>query len=210
MLGTLFSFKGRTNRLGYLGIGFVQGVVIAGAIIILAVVFKGRQAPVAVLAPTVLVAVALIGVTVWLGLAVMARRLRDMGLPAIPSLVAILAISAAGQFARLGHHGQDALTPMALLFGGVSALIGFALLFWPSAPANGLDDDSSLDDIFGEVAPQPDKPALVKAPSRLAPLFRAKPAPPAQPTVRPAPLPSARDASGRIVPRGQFGLRQSF
>ena len=40
MQGNLFRFKGRTNRLGYLGIGFVQGVVIAGAIIILAVVFR--------------------------------------------------------------------------------------------------------------------------------------------------------------------------
>jgi uncharacterized membrane protein YhaH (DUF805 family) len=206
MLGHLFSFKGRTNRVGYLGIGFVQGMVIAIAVVILTVLFKGGHSPLAVMAPAVIICVAALFVTVWLGLAVMARRLRDMGLPPGPSLAVILAISAAGQLAQVGHHGLGAFTPMALLFGGISALIGFALLFWPSAPTQGLGE-SKLDDIFGEVAPELDKPVLVKAPSRI---MSVKPAPAAQPVFHPAPQPSVRDASGRVVPRGQFGLRQSY
>ena len=204
MLGNLFSFKGRTNRVGYLGIGFVQGAVITCAIAVLVVVFKGHS-PFAVLAPAVMACVALLFVTVWLGLAVMARRLRDMGLPPGPSLVVIFAISGAGQLAGFGHHGAAGPAPTALLFGGLSALIGFALLLWPSAPAEGLAE-SRLDDIFGEVAPVLDEPVLVQAPSRIPP---AKPAWAPQPVVRPPPRPSARDAAGRVVPRGQFGLRQS-
>ena len=158
-----------------------------------------------------MIGVALIGVTVWLGLAVIARRLRDMGFPAIPSLVVILVISGAGQLAKFGHHAAAAQAPMALFCGSLTGLIGLALVFWPSAPVTGLDDDSSLDNIFGEAAPKPDKPGLVKPPSRLAPLVPAKSAPATQSAFRPASSPpSARDASGCILPRGKFGLRQSF
>lgn len=215
MLGKLFSFEGRTNRLGYLATGFVQGLIIAAALIILGAVFATRPPSLAAMIPTLIIAVVLIGATIWMGLAVITRRLRDMGFPALPGLVVILLFSGASQAMQFGHWTHPTVTPGSLLMGAASAVTGFALLFWPSAPTPGLDD-AKLDDIFGDMdGPDlkpltPDQPALVKAPSRLFPALPPKPAKPApQPVFRAPPQPAVRDASGRVVARSQFGLRQS-
>jgi uncharacterized membrane protein YhaH (DUF805 family) len=200
-MGYLFSFQGRLRRLGYFGLGILQAVLLVGivltagaALVALKRADLGSAAGLGVLALTLLVLV------IWIGFSAVTRRVRDMGMPVGPFLAILFLVSFGNGLCAVLALKAPALSLLSLLFSGAYSVMTLMLAFWRSAPQTGLDD-SRLDDIFGEAA-------LAKPPSRI-PLFDGqRPSEPAAPPVWSAPAPAVRDASGRIVPRGQFGLRQ--
>jgi uncharacterized membrane protein YhaH (DUF805 family) len=208
--GQRYRFRGRTNRLNYLGTGVLIGVQL-GFAVKLALFTTG-----ALTHHRLVLGLLLLGVTlaelvliVWMHLATMARRIRDMGQPvwrtmgaySVLLFVGITAPIAAEAALRLGHP-QPVLVHMGRIANLLMGALGLMLLFWPSKPVE--PDNAQLDGIFGEAGPvASDQPQLVKPPSRI-PLFD-----PRKPQ-RPPPLaaPVVRDASGGIAPRAQFGLRR--
>jgi uncharacterized membrane protein YhaH (DUF805 family) len=208
-MGYLFSFQGRLRRLGYFGLGILQALILFGFVLTAGAALVGlKHADLGVAAGLGALALTLLVLVIWIGFSAVARRVRDMGMPVGPFIAILFIVSFGnGVCAVLARHAP-ALGLLSLLLGGAYAVMGFMLTFWRSAPQAEFDN-SRLDDIFGEAAlAAADSPALIKPPSRI-PLFDGpKPSEPVTQPVWPAPLPAVRDASGRIVPRGQFGLRQ--
>jgi len=97
MLGTLFSFSGRTGRLGYFAIGLVQLAVLAfGFAVMIGLNPKGAAAsPGGALVGGLVFVLAILLMT-WIGLAVIVRRLRDMGWPIIIGILAVMFLPGVG------------------------------------------------------------------------------------------------------------------
>jgi len=89
MLGTLFSFSGRTGRLAYFGVGLIQLVVLILAVVVAinlnpkGVGFPGAQGAGGVLVATILV-------LTWISIASAVRRLRDIGWPIAVGLICLM------------------------------------------------------------------------------------------------------------------------
>ena len=80
-MGALFSFRGRCGRLAYLGIFVVQmGVLVLGITIgAVGLVAGAKNSADGAAAISVLVFLAVLIATIWIGAAALARRTRDMG-----------------------------------------------------------------------------------------------------------------------------------
>jgi uncharacterized membrane protein YhaH (DUF805 family) len=139
VLGELFGFDGRINRLGYLWRALLGGLVIGvgGALTLFALYFVLRPQSLTgidVWTQWVITGAVLLGL--WNGFALACRRLRDMGLEPAYILPA---------YAALWVANEVLLAPMSVMqpqaFGALedgwrvlSCATLLPLLFWPSAP----------------------------------------------------------------------------
>jgi len=160
MIGALFSFRGRIGRLQYfltaLGVGFVALLVIGAFFLNLMSAYFGRGAvhggslvglglAMLLLAPLIL----------WIGLAVQAKRVRDIGWDPI------LVIPALWAFSFVDSLVAQAVPALRVLPAGHQTIVGMAvslaytgcLLFWPGEGSGGvLPSDSDGQD---ERRPEP-------------------------------------------------------
>lgn len=193
MLG-LFSFSGRTTRLGYLGVGFLQLAMLVGMVILAVATGIGGGKP---SGSGILGAVGILilgsALTLWVGMACTARRLRDMGWPVFYGFAALILVNLVAGFltspltSGLSQAAPQPAQYALRLLGSCAA--SFLLLLWPSARRANFDD---IEAIFGG---EPDYPAL---------------APPEPAFARPAFTPQAAPTFARpdpSQPRAQFGLR---
>jgi uncharacterized membrane protein YhaH (DUF805 family) len=202
MMG-LFSFSGRTTRLGYLGVGAVQFallvVIVIGAVIVMAQAVHGAGSA---LVGGVLAVIVAVAVTGWIGLAATVRRLRDMGWPIGYGMAGLVLINMVGRAAIMPLGSQLHALPQGL--GLMLMILGtcggsMILLFWPSARSSSLDD---IEAIFGGSDLDPQMPPFTPHPTS-HPTFQNAPQP--EPAfARPAFSAPRIDPS---QPRAQFGLR---
>jgi uncharacterized membrane protein YhaH (DUF805 family) len=182
MLGTLFSFSGRTGRLAYFGISLIQIVVlIFGFAVMIGLNPKGASvSPGGAFAGGLMLILAIL-LSVWIGLAAIVRRLRDMGWPIVIGLIAVLFLP----------------------------FVSLVLLFWPGNGQRDYDVGVFSDD---PQDPKPAKGAgWLKRPAKepiSADLAWMRPAP--KPFVSAAPSQQTSAAPRQVAPNGaraQFGLR---
>jgi uncharacterized membrane protein YhaH (DUF805 family) len=168
MLGAVFSYRGRLNRIQYflaiMGLGLGAAVV---AVVAIVVAFGGQPPDRASVmrAGLGLIPVALIAVPVfyWISFSLQARRFRDIGWEPVFVIPAWLICDVIDRVAIMGAP-QFAVSPSA----GVSWLgllvnlgLGLCLLFWPGRT---FEDVAA---VFDDVPPQPSR-AQANAPAPAA------------------------------------------
>lgn len=135
-----FQFGGRIGRLAYFGrlMAVVLAILLGAGIVTYVVLANGRGSSLSP-AELPLAALAILGLTavfvVWSSLALMTRRLRDIGLPPLPVVALLFAfaffdhVALANLFRAMGWRtiGDSSLIGLAIQLG-----IGFALLVLPS------------------------------------------------------------------------------
>jgi uncharacterized membrane protein YhaH (DUF805 family) len=178
MLASVFSFRGRINRLQYflgsLGLGFAEVLLIV-AIALLFVGLRHSLGDVTAAVVCLLLALPALPAISWIGLSLQARRLRDIGWEpvfVIPAWIVVMAVDrafAGGSMTTLSVEHLFRQTILGQLFNLAMVL---CLLFWPGR--------TYTDDFFEPAqptvrAPRPAEPT--PSPARLAPSpFPASPA----------------------------------
>lgn len=152
MLG-LFSFSGRTTRLGYLGVGFLQLTLLIGMVILAVAmglgVSGGKPSGTGLMASIAVIFFGLI-FTLWIGLACTARRLRDMGWPVLYGFIGLVVINVVARlfitpftFDLEQSLPKPAAWAISTLVASTASII---LTLWPSARRANFDD---IEEIFG-------------------------------------------------------------
>lgn len=183
MLGTVFSFSGRTGRLGYFAISLVQLVVLAiGLGVMIGLNSKGAAASPGGALGSVSALLLAILIMTWMGLATIVRRLRDMGWPIIIGLLCVMFLP----------------------------LVSLVLLFWPGNGERDPDPGVFSDEPQGSKA---DKGGgwlkrSAKAPISADLAWMRPPAKPFVPAAQTQPVhASPKPAIAPNGARAQFGLR---
>jgi uncharacterized membrane protein YhaH (DUF805 family) len=180
MLGAIFSFRGRLNRIQYFlgccgaGAGLVVLLMIVGGLAF-AAAGGHSEGPPSMLAIVVvgLAILVLVGpLYVWISFSLQARRFRDIGwepVVVIPGWIGVniidrLAVMGAPQIAIMPGAGISWLTVIVGLF------FSGALLFWP-----GRSESDDVAAVFDDV-PAPPGRAIPPAPAPAAPRWSPAPA----------------------------------
>jgi len=194
MLGAVFSFRGRVNRLQYLAgcVGLGVGVVLLAVIVLGgAVVSAGSDKSAMLKAGLVglLFLIVVVPLYLWISLSLQARRLRDIGWEPIFVIPALFVFDILDRFLALGAP-QIAVTPglMSMSWLGVCVNLGLTLclFFWPGRPE--FDVASVFDD---------EPPPARTSPARPAPTPVATRAPVPSRPAAPRPVASAPAGFGR-------------
>jgi uncharacterized membrane protein YhaH (DUF805 family) len=165
MLASIFSFRGRINRLQYFGglVGLFVSFVVAGVLAFLCLgdLSELQQAPAKVL-PVLLIALIVLPVWVWISFSLQARRIRDIGLNplfVIPAYIVFQAIlQAMGTSMATGPAGS--LASVASMM--VDLAYSLALLFWPGRQQDAQPLRSWADNV--KLPSPPATPAPLSAP----------------------------------------------
>lgn len=194
MLDLLFSFRGRVGRLKYfltvIGLAVAMAALVVGLV---AMTVAGKAAgghpDLLSILMIVLLVLMMVPVMIWSGLALQAKRIRDIGLDPVIVIPASLffnicdamVVQAAPQFAVI--HGSH----QTLLGAGFGLAFGLCLLFWPGKS----DTDFELP---SDASPKP--PRGGRDPSRKAAV-----------ATRPVATQPAAAWSAASAPRTTFGRR---
>ncbi len=184
MLGVLFGFRGRINRLQYLGacigLGFTLGVVVVAALVPVVGqldAIKADPTKIAGILPSALVIVIAACAYLWAAFSLQACRFRDIGwnpVFAIPGFIALFAVT---QSLVKVNESLSVLDLIARL-----ALAGI-LLLWPSQKESAGFGGDFMAEPEPAPVPQPQPAARIPAAPRFTPAPRT-------PSFTPAPAPA--------------------
>ncbi len=170
MLAKLFSFRGRLSRLEFLGwsvaaiiaIWLTTTFLVATAII----EFKGSGGGLGTVAIVLLIGLAMCVALIWSGLALSAKRIRDIGYSPLLVLGALFAYDIVDALVLTYFIPVRAFRPFEqyTIVGGVVNLVYFAaLLLLPSEGANTPLEPASSDVSSRAAAPPPPRPSMAQA-----------------------------------------------
>jgi uncharacterized membrane protein YhaH (DUF805 family) len=175
MLGAVFSFRGRLNRLQYFGglCGLTAAVVVAVVIAVLSVgsLANIEQHP-AVLLPALLIALLVLPIWIWVGLSLEARRIRDIGLNPVIVIPGVIVFGMLDQGLASAFPALSAGPNLHQTYIGAVVNLGYAacLFFWPGNSDVGPPVTSRL-------AWEPAQADASTMPSRVAAVLAATPPP---------------------------------